>query len=61
MKNYTIIYTYNHAKFGFQNQITVIASNSIEAIKTAKNKCIETYGQKQINRFSFKCPLFGNY
>lgn len=61
MKSYIILYNYNHSKFGFQNQITVVASSENEALNIAKNKCIETYGQKQIKRFSFKCPLFGNF
>ena len=61
MKSFIIIYTFNHSKFGFQNQITVQAFNEETALNEAKKKCIETYGQKQIRRFSFVCPSFGNF
>ena len=54
MKKYRIIYTYNRPKFGFNNSVTVTALNVDEAIKEAKNKVLECYGENESKYFSFK-------
>ena len=52
-KKYTIIYTFNHSKMGFQNSITLITLNLESAIEDAKKQVSEVYGSKMLQRFSF--------
>ena len=56
MKKHVIVYQFNSSKFGFQNQITVEANNTEQAILKAKNECSQCYGNRMINRFSFQNP-----
>lgn len=54
LKKYRILYTFNNAKFGFQNSITVTALNVDDAIKDATKQVSEVYGSEMLKRFSFK-------
>ena len=54
MKSYRIEYTFKHSKFGFQNSITVKALTLDEALKDAEKQVIETYGEHNRKRFSYK-------
>ena len=51
---YKIVYTFNHSKMGFNNQISIEARNREEAIYKAKIEVGNVYGSKMLNRFSFK-------
>ncbi len=53
-KKYTIIYSFNHSRMGFNNSITVIALNVDDAIKDAERQVSEVYGSNMLKRFSFK-------
>lgn len=58
MKNelpkFTIVYSFNHSKMGFNNSITVEAMNHEQAIEKAKNEVSMCYGSKMLKKFSFK-------
>ena len=51
---YKVVYTFNHSKMGFNNQISIEARNIEEAIEKAKIEVSNVYGSKMPNRFSFK-------
>ncbi len=53
-KKYTIIYTFNHSKMGFNNSITLVSLNVDMAIEEAKKQVSEVYGSKMLQRFTFK-------
>lgn len=52
---YKVVYTFNHSKMGFNNQISIEARDEEEAIYKAKIEISGVYGKKMLNRFSFKC------
>ena len=54
MEKFTFIYFFNHSKFGFSNEVTVIENDAIKALKLAENKIIETFGSKDFKKFTFK-------
>ena len=54
LKQYRIIYTFDHSKMGFQNSITINALNVDDAIKIAKIQVSEVYGNELLKKFSFK-------
>lgn len=54
MQKYTFTYFFNHSKFGFSNEITVTENDTINALKLAENKIIETFGSKDFKKFTFK-------
>ena len=53
-KRYRILYNFNHSRMGFQNSITVEALNVDLAIQDVKRQVSEVYGNKMLQRFSFK-------
>ncbi len=53
-KNYTIIYSFNHSKMGFQNEITISSIDESKALEMAKNEVSAAYGSKMLNKFTFK-------
>ncbi len=54
MKDFTVIYTFNHSKMGFNNSITVKAIDNEHAIETARKEVEMAYGSKMIKKFTFK-------
>jgi hypothetical protein len=54
MQKFTFIYYFNHSKFGFSNEITILENNSLNALKIAENKIIDTFGIKDFKKFTFK-------
>jgi hypothetical protein len=54
MKQYRIIYSFNHRTMGFNNSITVNAENVDKALKEAERKVAQTFGAGQMKWFSFK-------
>ena len=54
MQKYTFIYFFNDSKFGFSNEVTLIEKDTINALKLAENKIIETFGSKYFKKFTFK-------
>jgi hypothetical protein len=54
LQSFTIIYTFNHSKMGFNNSITVQALNKEQAIEKAKEEVQGCYGSGMIKKFSFK-------
>ena len=53
-KRFTVVYTFNHSKMGFNNSVIVIALNEAQALENAKNEVSQVYGSKMLKRFSFK-------
>ena len=53
-KKYSIIYTLNSSKLGFQSSIIINALNLEDAIKIAKIRVSEVYGNEMLKQFSFK-------
>lgn len=51
---YTIVYTFNHSKMGFNNSISIEALNYEQALEKAKREVSMCYGSKMLKRFSFK-------
>jgi hypothetical protein len=54
IKKVAVVYSFNHSKMGFNNQITVEAVNDEQAIEKAKNEVAGVYGTAMLKRFSFK-------
>ena len=57
MKQYIVVYQFNHSKMGFNNSITVIAANTIEAKQKAMNEVSMCYGANMFKKFTFKEPM----
>lgn len=53
-EKYKIVYSFNHSKMGFNNQITVEANCYDQAIEKAKKEVSMCYGSKMLKKFSFK-------
>ena len=54
MQKFTFIYYFNHSKFSFSNEITILENNSLNALKIAQNSIIDTFGSKDFKKFTFK-------
>jgi hypothetical protein len=54
MQKYTFIYFFNHSKFGFSNELTVMENDPLNALKLAENKIIEHFGEKNFKKFTLK-------
>ena len=54
MKKYTFTYFFNHSKFGFSNELTVMENNALNALKLAENKIIEHFGANNFKKFTLK-------
>lgn len=54
LQSFTIAYTFNHSKMGFNNSITVDALNKEQAIEKAKKEVSMCYGSDMLKKFSFK-------
>jgi hypothetical protein len=54
MKQYRIIYSFNHSKMGFNNSITLEALNVDQALEQAKKEVAMVYGTAMLKKFSFK-------
>jgi len=53
-ENYTIIYSFNDSKMGFNNSVTVQAQNYEQAIEKAKQEIASCYGANMLKKFTFK-------
>lgn len=54
MQKFTFIYYFNHSKFCFSNDITILENNALNALKIAENSIINTFGNKDFKKFTFK-------
>lgn len=54
LQSFTITYTFNHSKMGFNNTITLDALNKDQAIEKAKKEIEMCYGSSMLKKFSFK-------
>jgi len=53
-KKVTVIYSFNHSKMGFTNEITNTCINDEQAIDKAKEGVAGVYGSSMLKKFSFK-------
>lgn len=58
MKNqvpkFTIVYSFNHSRMGFNNSVTVEAMNYEQAVEKAKIEVSGVYGSSMLKKFTFK-------
>ena len=54
MQKYTFTYFFNHSKFGFSNELTVMENDPLNALKLAENQIIAHFGEKNFKKFTLK-------
>ena len=54
MQKYTFTYFFNHSKFGFSNELTVMENDALNALKLAENNLKNHFGEKNFKKFTLK-------